>query len=355
MRTLRGQTQGPVRLAVVGPGLMGKRHIELIAANAQCELVSIVAPEHASHEQFAHQLGIPLYHSIEAMLQSTALDGVIISSPNVFHAAQAALCIHAGIPVLVEKPISHSVESASQLVELADKKNAKVLIGHHRAHSPLLAAARDIIQSKELGNVVGIMGSALFYKPSSYFEAGPWRREIGGGPILINLIHEVGNFRSLCGEITAVQAITSSAIRKFPVEDTVAINFQFASGALGTFLLSDTAASSRSWEHTSQENKSYPATENGECYLVTGTRGSLSIPNMQLSYYEGERTWWTPLQQKIWPVERQDPLECQLNHFIKIIQGWENPLVTARDGFENLRITEAIKESSLSQKMVQLS
>ena len=355
MSTLRGRTQGPIRLAVVGPGLMGERHIELIAANAQCELVSIVAPEHPSHEKFAQNLGVPLHRNIEALLHSTAPDGVIISSPNIFHAAQAALCINAGVPVLLEKPISHSVDSASQLVALADRKNAKVLIGHHRAHSPILAAARDIIQSKELGNVVGIMGSALFHKPSSYFDAGPWRREIGGGPILINLIHEIGNFRSLCGEITAVQAITSSAIRNFIVEDTVAINFQFASGALGTFLLSDTAASNRSWEHTSQENKNYPATADGECYLVTGTRGSLTIPNMQLSYYGGERTWWTPLQHKIWPIERQDPLECQLNHFNKIIQGLENPLVTARDGFENLRITEAIKESSLSQKMIRLS
>jgi predicted dehydrogenase len=354
MSTLRGQTQGPVKLAVVGPGLMGKRHFELIAANTQCELVSIVAPEHASHAMLAHELGVPLHYSIEAMLHSTELDGVIISSPNIYHADQAALCINAGIPVLLEKPISHSIESASQLVELADKKNAKILIGHHRAHSPILAAARAVIQSKELGNVVGIMGSALFYKPSSYFDAGPWRREIGGGPILINLIHEVGNFRSLCGEITAVQAITSSAIRKFPVEDTVAINFQFASGALGTFLLSDTAASSRSWEHTSQENKVYPSSANGECYMVTGTRGSLSIPNMQLNYYEGERSWWTPLQHKEVPVKPQDPLECQLIHFVNVIKGIEQPLVSAKDGFENLRITEAIKMSAASRALVQI-
>src|SRR5262245_4661195 len=60
----------------------------------------------------------------------------------------------------------------------------------------------------------------MFCKPDNYFEAGPWRRQPGGGPLLINMVHEVGNLRSLCGEIVAVQAFASSATRNFPVEDT---------------------------------------------------------------------------------------------------------------------------------------
>jgi predicted dehydrogenase len=62
------------------------------------------------------------------------------------------------------------------------------------------------------------------------------------------MIHEVDNLRAMVGEIVAVQAIASSAIRKFPVEDTVAINLHFENGALGAFLLSDTAASAKSWD-----------------------------------------------------------------------------------------------------------
>ena len=93
---------------------------------------------------------------------------------------------------------------------------------------------------------VAVMGSAAFLKPDHYYEDAPWRKQPGGGPILLNMIHEVHNLRILCGDIVAVQAFASNAVRGFPVEDTVAINLRFANGALGTFLLSDTAACPKS-------------------------------------------------------------------------------------------------------------
>ena len=74
----------------------------------------------------------------------------------------------------------------------------------------------------------------------------------GAVPILLNLIHEVNNLLSLVGDIVRVQATTSNTTRGFAVEDTAAMVFTFANGALGTFLLSDAAASARSWEQTSQ-------------------------------------------------------------------------------------------------------
>lgn len=345
----------PLKLAVVGPGLMGKKHIGLIENSADCVLIGLVAPNHSVHHDFAQLLNVPLYHTVDSLLKSSHhIDGAIISSPNIFHSEQATSFINAGIPILIEKPVCHTVELAEILVDLTIKKPAKVLIGHHRAHSPILSTARSIIMQGRLGRLVGVMGSALFYKPKEYFEVAPWRTAVGGGPILINLIHEVGNMRSLCGEIAAVQAISSSAIRNFIVEDTVVINLQFVNGALGTFFLSDTAAAARSWEHTSHENKSYPFCPGEECYLITGTRGSLSIPTMRLTYYESEESssWWLPFKNETIHFASSDPLECQLKNFIHMIHGTEDPLVSAHDGLQNLQITEAISKSVASKKLV---
>jgi predicted dehydrogenase len=336
-----------IRIAVVGPGLIGKKHLELIAEDASSKVAAIVVPSGERYSGVAARYGAPLYPTVEAMLNAQEVQGVVISSPNIFHVDQAIACLRAGVPVLVEKPISHSYREGLRAVQTAAETGVPLMVGHHRAHSPIIKMARDVIKNDVLGRIVAVMGSALFYKPTDYFDAGPWRREIGGGPILINLIHEIGNLRALCGEIASVQAVASSKIRAFPVEDTVSLNFRFSSGALGTFILSDTAASAKSWEQTSRENASYPSYEDEDCYIISGTRGTLSIPTMRLKYYSTPEaaSWWKPFVTEQLSVTRADPLKCQLTNFLNVISGREAPVVSGTDGLQNLRVIEAIFES----------
>ena len=266
-------------------------------------------------------------------------------------------CIDAGIPILLEKPIATTLAEGERLVKIVEQKNASVLIGHHRAHSPIMAKAKEIIDAGTLGRLVGIMGSAVFFKPDHYFTDNPWRKQHGAGPILLNMIHEVHNLRMLCGDIVAVQAFSSNAIRGFPVEDTVSISLRFANGALGSFLLSDTAACARSWEQTSQENKAYPTYEDEDCYVIAGTFGSLSVPTMRLKTYAKaeDRSWWKPFDESVAATTREDPLERQMEHFGAVVRGEAKPIVSARDGCENLRITTAIVESSRTGLVINTS
>lgn len=332
---------------MAGAGLIGRRHMELIAESPECTLAAIVDPAPGAID-LARAAGVPLFGSLREMFAQQRPDGVLIATPNALHVDNALECMAHGVPALVEKPVAHTVEAGTALLAAAERANARILVGHHRAHSPLLAKARALIQDGVLGDLVGVMGSAVFYKPDHYFDEGPWRRQPGGGPILINMIHEIGNLRSLCGEIVAVQAMASNATRGFPVEDTVVINLRFASGALGSFLLSDTAASARSWEQTSQENKAYPTYPDEDCYVVMGTRGSLSFPTMRIKRYERDedRSWWEPFKAEVATVVRADPLAVQLAHFCAVIRGEAQPLVTLRDGLQNLRVTEAITEAA---------
>ena len=345
------------KLVVVGPGLMGMKHIELILENPRCDLVGVVTPEREIPNGIGERFGIPVFGDPDECLSSVAPSGIVISSPNEFHYEQARLCVEKGIPVLIEKPITASYADAKRLLDLVSRRAAKVIVGHHRAHSPLMAAAKAVIESGRLGRLVTIQGSATFYKPPEYFEAGPWRtEEDGGGPILINLIHEIGFLRSLCGEISAIQAIASSQVRRFPVEDTVAISMAFTNGALGTFVLSDTAASPRSWEQTSRENPIYPTYPDEDCYSITGTRGSLAFPTMRLkSHPEPESpSWLVPFTEEVIPVVRADPLTRQLDNFLDVILGLAEPVVTAFDGVQNVRVAEAIRRSAETRTLVEL-
>ena len=344
------------RIAVAGAGYIGQAHMDVARASPSCMLSAVVDPSPAA-VALAAQAGVPLYASLEELIAKDRPDGVVLATPNQLHVAHALTCIQAGLPILLEKPIAPTVAEGESLVKVVDETGAKVLIGHHRAHSPIMAKAREVLASGQLGRLVTVVGSATFYKPEQYYADAPWRSQPGAGPILLNMIHEVHNLRMLCGDIVAVQAFASDATRGFAVEDTVAINLRFANGALGTFMLSDTAASPRSWEQTSQENKAYPSYDDEDCYVISGTNGSLSVPTMRLKTYPRpeDRSWWKPFEVGTVGMVRDDPLKHQIEHFGAVVRGEAEPLVSARDGLQNLRVTEAIAEAAKTGQVVRLA
>jgi len=342
----------PVRLAVAGAGLIGRRHIEEIDASVDAELAAIVDPVPAADE-VAATYSVPRYGTLAELFTAGGIDGVILATPNQLHVAGGLECVAAGVPVIVEKPIGDTVASATRLVEAGEAAGVSVLTGHHRNYSPVMARAREVVRSGVLGDLVAVVGTALFYKPDDYFDAGgEWRREPGGGPILLNLIHEVNNLLSLVGPIVAVQAVTSTATRGFPVEDTAAMVFTFANGALGTFLLSDAAASPRSWEQTSQENASYASYPDEDCYHIAGTLGSLSVPTMRVKTFPGTRSWWEPFDAVTEPLERSDPLANQVAHFAAVIRGAAEPICSGRDGLTTLKVVDAVVEAARTNRLV---
>jgi predicted dehydrogenase len=343
------------RIAVAGAGYIGQAHIGAIQASAGCTLSAIVDPSPAA-KALAEQANVPLYATLDELFAKDKPDGIVLATPNQLHVPHAKQALDARVPMLLEKPIAPTVAEAESLVRAGEEAGVPILIGHHRAHSPIMAKARQVVESGVLGRLVAVTGTAMFLKPDHYFADATWRREIGGGPILLNMIHEVHNLRMLCGDIVAVQAFKSHATRGFPVEDTVAINLRFESGALGTFMLSDTAASARSWEQTSQENKAYPTYDDEDCYLVAGTNGSLAIPTMRLKTYarDEDRSWWKPFETGIVGMVRDDPIKHQMEHFGAVARGEVEPLVSARDGLKNLRVTEAIVTAATHGTVVEL-
>ena len=347
------------RVAICGAGLIGRAHARLAADSSTVDLVAIVDPTPAGVE-LAAEHGVTSFVSLAELFaaEQTPGLGVVLATPNHLHVDQAIECLAAGVPAIVEKPVAHTIEDGERLVAAASAVGPHVplLVGHHRRHSPLVAAASETVASEVLGRIVAVNGMATFYKPDDYFDVAPWRTQPGGGPILINMIHEVDDLRAICGDVVAVQAVTSNVTRGFAVEDTAAIILTFASGALGTFLISDAAAGPRSWEQTSGENPSYDHADDEDCYVITGTRGSLGVPTTRLrTYAEGVvPSWWNPLTRSVIRVERVDPLAAQMEHFGAVVAGRAEPLVTVTEGFATLRVTDAIARSAATGTPVTL-
>ena len=226
---------------------------------------------------------------------------MIIATPNQLHVANGLACVRAGIPMLVEKPVSDDVASGWELVAAAEQADVPMLVGHHRRHSPLIHEAKAIVASGAVGRVTAVNGLCWFLKPQHYFDVA-WRRQAGAGVVLINLIHVIDDLRNICGDLETVQAILSNVTRGFEVEDTAAIMLRFRSGALGTISISDTVAAPWSWELTSGEDKAFPRTDQSCCWPTPvtpfSTSAKLRKPSIISSWVRGPN--FTPMSGLNW-------------------------------------------------------
>ncbi len=331
-----------IGIAVVGAGNIGRQHIARIRAHPGARLLAIADPAEPA-AALARDLGVPHFPDLASLVAAERPDGVVIASPNDRHTDDAVRCLEAGIPVLVEKPIAHTMEAARRIVEAEARSGVPVLVGHHRRHSAAIREAREVLAGDPLGRIVAVQSTTWFRKPEPYFEAA-WRRAPGAGPLLTNMIHDVDLMRHLVGEIVEVRALASNRVRGFAVEDTAAAIATFSNGAVGTFVVSDTAASPWSWETTSGEDLVYPR-QAEDCYRLTGTEGSLSLPSLTLWRYAGRPDWHEPLPHRRLSYREHDPLTAEFAHFVEVVGG-AAPLVGAADAARSLAVIEAIRTSA---------
>ncbi len=337
-----------VALAVVGAGLIGRRHIAAIAASARARLAAVVDPLPEA-QALAAGLGVPWAAALEGLGEGVA-EAAILATPTALHVEGALACIARGLPVLVEKPLAADLAGARAVVAAAEAAGLVLAVGHHRRHNPLVAAAKAALAAGAIGRPVSAAGMFWIAKPDGYFEAA-WRRAPGAGPVLTNLAHDIDLLRHLLGEIAEVQAIASNALRGHAVEDTAVVLLRFASGALGTFNLSDAIPAPWSWELTAGENPAYPRTD-AFCCLIGGSAGALELPSGRLWHYAGRPDWWAPILTRTDPRPAGDPLVRQIDQFAAAVRGEAPPLVPGHEGLRTMAVLEAVLASAGARRPV---
>ncbi len=329
------------RIGIVGAGVIGARHARLVAAEGFCELGAIADPT-PDGEALAAELDAPWMRDGAALAEAGTCDGVIVATPTPDHVETALRYIERGVPVLVEKPIADTVAAGRRLLDAATEANVCVLTGHHRRFDPSVRLAQDLMGEGGIGQLLAVNAIWAVRKPESYYDVA-WRRSPGGGPVLINLIHDIDMLRALCGEIESVQALCSHAARGFAVEDTAAILLRFRGGAVGTVTMSDAAPSPWGWEQATGENPLVPATAENP-YRLFGTAGSLEFPRIKLWRHADPASggWSDPLQVREIEAGPRTALLTQLRHFCDVIRADALPMVSAADGLATLAATEAV-------------
>ena len=341
-----------LKISVIGTGLMGIQHIEAIKKSKKAILHSIV-DINSNAEIVSKKYKSKLFRRIEDLLKSNKPDGVIVATPNQLHEKHSNFFLKNKIPVLLEKPISHEISSAKKIVNFSKKYKTPLLIGFHRRHNQIISKVKNILSSKKLGKIVSANVLCWFYKHKEYFRT-KWRTKKGGGPLNINLVHDLDIVCYLLGSVKYVQAFKSNKVRKFNIEDTASINLLFNSGALCTLNVSDTIVSPWSYELTAGENPAYPIT-NQSAYYIGGTEGSIQFPNLKLWSYKKEKSWWNKILVKNNKDKKDNKtLVNQIDHFADVINKKAKPKVSGEDGLNLLKIFKAIEKSSKTGQKVKV-
>ena len=349
----------PLKIAVVGAGLIGERHARLITQLSEFELCAIVDPSENA-KRIADELGIQCFLQLSSFLNGNVdCDGVIIATPNETHRPFAIRCFEKSLPCLIEKPLAANSEDASAIAEASLKANVAVLVGHHRRHHSVSRILKDKIDQGDLGQMVGAQLTWMLRKPDDYFKVSEWRIQKGGGPIWINLIHEIDLLRYFLGEIIEVSAMVSNSVRGNAVEDSGVINMRCKNGAVISAILSDATPSPWHFEGGSGENPNISETGYGGLRIF-GTKGAIEFPSLRHWQHENnDGHWGKPIHyqenKSSLSLGGETALTAQLYNFADVIRGVSEPLVSAQDGVQSVRVVEAIHQSAISGSLKSIS
>jgi len=345
-----------IGIAVIGAGAIGRTHIDTLVSMERARagglrLAAVVDPAPPG-KTTAEAREVPCLPDVASLIQSGLARAAIVATPNETHLPISAALLKSGVPVLLEKPVAESLESALQLIKLAEETLVPLLVGHHRRHNPIIKAAHEAIHEGRIGDLVMATVTCSLAKTPSYFEAA-WRRTPGaGGPLLINLVHEIDLLRHFFGEVASVQAITSNARRSFPVEDTAAVALSFVKGGLATLCISDAATGPWAWDLSAGENPMRFPAHDVTAHHYAGSRAGLSLPDLTLWEPEGEPDWTRKLKLSKLSIQPADPYTEQLLHFAELVRHGGSPLVSARDATANLMVLDAIRSAAEKRQAV---
>jgi predicted dehydrogenase len=325
---------------VIGLGSIGKRHVRNLHALGIKDITVVrrepIVPEEPDLPAFSIQT------DLNAALQRKP-DGVIIASPTSLHLEHSIAAARAGCHILVEKPISHSLDGIETLRKLVEQNQLFFQSAFQFRFHPVFRQIKAILDQGVIGAIISAHVHWGEYLPAWH----PWedyrhgysaRQDLGGG-VVLTLCHPFDYLRWLIGEINSLSAIVAKLSNlEIDVEDTAMITFRFESGAVGSVYLDYV-------ERPSQHRLEII----GQSGKITWDN-STGIANVFSEEHRKQQLLEPPDR-----FERNVMFLDELEHFIDCLKFHREPNCSLQDGVRALEIADAIKLSSLQRKEVILS
>lgn len=337
-----------MRYLIAGLGSVGRRHLRNLMALGERDI--FLYRTYRSTLPDAELPNLPVETNLEAALEHNP-NAVIVANPTAFHLDIAIPAAEMGCHLLLEKPVSNSMDGVENLRAAIEQAGGEVLVGFQFRFHPGLIKIRQLLLEGRIGRPLSARAVYGEYLPQMH----PWedyrrsystREELGGG-VILTLCHPLDYLRWLLGEVKDIWSF-SGRLNDFEimVEDTAEIGIRFKNGVIGSIHL---------------DYNQLPATHNLEIVGTEGTlrwenaHGAASVFIQGSDYQEGDKAeeWESYLPPD--GFTRNDMFLAEMRHFLSVVRGENTPICTLVDGMRALELALAAHSSQKGGRLVTLN
>lgn len=334
-----------VKILIAGLGSIGRRHLRNLLALGEHELLLYRTRQSTLPDD--ELAGFPVESDLESAL-AWRPQAAIIANPTALHLSIAIPAARAGCHLLLEKPVSHSMQGIDELQAALKAGGGQVLVGYQFRFHPGLQKVASLMSSGAIGRPLSFHAHWGEYLPGwhpweDYRQGYSARQDLGGG-VLLTLSHPLDYLRWLFGEVSALWAFAGQlGDLQLAVEDTAEVGLRFQTGAFGSVHL---------------DYNQTPPTHHLE---VAGTQSTLRWNNTDgaVSFYRSSSREDGPPDLRSWETfpppqafERNTMFLEEIRHFLAVARGETQPVCSLEDGLQAMRLALAAAQAAQEGRMV---
>ena len=326
-----------MKFLIAGLGSVGRRHLRNLLTLGERDI--LLYRTYRSTLPDDELAVFPVEKDLQAAL-ALQPDVVIAANPTALHLDVTIPAAEVGCHLLLEKPVSHSMECIDELQAAVRRNSVNVVVGFQFRFHPGLQQVKRWLAKKVIGEPLSVRAVYAEYLPrmhpwEDYRQGYAGRADLGGG-VVLTLCHPLDYLRWLLGEVNAVWAFTES--RHYPelqVEESAEIGLRFDNGVVGSVHL---------------DYNKRPTTHNLE---IVGTEGTIFWDNADgaAHVFRGTTNEWETIP-ALEGFERNDLFLDEMRNFLAMMRGEEEAVCTLDDGIQALKLCLAALESAETRKLI---
>jgi len=345
-----------VRLGIAGLGNMGKFHADYLL-QGKVNRAELVAVSSTTPARLAPYANLKTFESAENMIQSGAIDAVLIATPHYQHTTLGIAALQQGVHVLVEKPISVHKADCERLIAAhrhASQKGVVFAAVFQQRAEPKFKKLKSLLDNRELGEITRVNWIITdWFRTETYYASGGWRatwKGEGGGVLLNQCPHNLDMLIWLVGAPSKVRGFCQlGRFHNIEVEDNVTAYLEWPNRATGVFITSTGEA---------------PGSNRLE---ITGERGKIVVENQKINFTRNESSMFDFsktskvgfAKPEVWNVEvpydtAADQHQQLTRNFVDAILDGAPLIAPASEGIHSVELANAILYSSLENRTIDM-